>query len=158
MPKFESPESFSKSGLARLRDAEELLQEPTLLPNESGAKRRHLLGAMYLAGYGIENMLKAYIIRNNSCNTLSETIAKLEQQGMKTKDILGSSSGHNIRYLLNISGLDQFFNSEQRQHMSICAKWSSSWRYDVRIPGNEEALEFVTSVRSLVEWIRIRIS
>jgi hypothetical protein len=62
MVRFDSLADFVKSGPRRLRDAEELLETPTLFPHEAGSASRHLRGAMYLAGYGVECLVKACII------------------------------------------------------------------------------------------------
>ena len=73
MPEFDSETAYIKSGTRRLRDAEELLEPPTLDPKERGAETRHLSGAVYLAGYGVECLLKAYLIsRRSGCSRLSE--------------------------------------------------------------------------------------
>ena len=63
MPEHDGISEYLKAGLHRLRDAEELLQEPSIILKESGADTRHLRGAVYLAGYAVECVLKAYLIQ-----------------------------------------------------------------------------------------------
>jgi hypothetical protein len=55
---------YVKSAARRLKDAEELLQPPNADPQRSDADRRDLRGAMYLAGYAVESLLKAYLIEH----------------------------------------------------------------------------------------------
>ena len=63
---------FVKSGPRRLKDANELMEMPTADAQRSDAKNRHLRGAMYLAGYAIECLLKAYLIEQEDCQSLAD--------------------------------------------------------------------------------------
>ena len=60
MPFRDTIQDYRRSATRRLEDAKELLEPPTLDPQRSDADRRHLRGAMYLAGYAVECLVKAY--------------------------------------------------------------------------------------------------
>ena len=64
MAEFDGVSEYLKAAGQRLQDAQQLLQPPTLLTNRSDAATRHARGAMYLAGYAIEFILKVYILRS----------------------------------------------------------------------------------------------
>jgi hypothetical protein len=157
MPEFDGISEYVKSGLRRLRDAEELLQPPTLYPQEQGAGTRHLRGAVYLAGYGVECLLKAYLIsRQRNCARLSEARDVIRASGLPIRDICGEA-GHDLRYLLRLTDLEASMNPEKRWQMSLSAKWSSSWRYDPRPVSREDAEARIEAARSLVDWIYTQI-
>ena len=153
MPEFDGISEYVKSGLRRLRDAEELLQPPTLHPQEQGADTRHLRGAVYLAGYGVECLLKAYIIsRQRNCVRLSEARDAIRAGGYPIRDICGEA-GHDLRYLLSLTDLEAAMNPEKLRQMSLSARWSSSSRYDPRPVSREDADARIEAARSLVDWI-----
>ena len=157
MTEFDGISEYIKSGVRRLRDAEELLQPPTLHPKEYGADTRHLRGAVYLAGYGIECLLKAYLIsRQENCSRLSEARDALRASGLLIRDIC-SAAGHDLRYLLSLTDLEARMDSKKQRQMSLSAKWSSSWRYDPRAVTRNDADTRIEAARSLVNWIYTQI-
>src|SRR4051812_31995853 len=100
MPEFDGISTFAKSGKRRLRDAERLLEPPTADLTERGAESRHLRGAMYLCGYGVECLLKAYLIHLNPGRMrLADVLTDLRKDGNEVRDICGAS-GHDLPYLL----------------------------------------------------------
>ncbi len=157
MPEFDGISEYVKSGFRRLRDAEELLQRPTLDPKEQGAGTRHLRGAVYLSGYGVECLLKAYLIsRQWHCSRLSEAWDAIRAGGNPIRDICGEA-GHDLRYLLSLTDLEARMGSELLQQMSLSARWSSSGRYDPRLVSREDAQARIEATRSLVNWIYAQI-
>ena len=157
MAEFDGLTEFVKSGQNRLRDAEKLLDAPTEAKFEQGANTRHLRGAMYLAGYGVECLLKAYIIsKRRGCTRLSEVVAGLQAEGKDVRDICGHA-GHDLAYLLTLTGLEARMPLSRREQMSICAKWRSSWRYNPVSARREDAEALVQASRSIVEWIKTQI-
>lgn len=80
MPDFDNISDLVKSGPRRLQDAEELMQPPTHDRQRSDAQTRHLRGAMYLSGYGVECLLKAYLVEQEGCRTLTEAQNKINDR------------------------------------------------------------------------------
>lgn len=159
MAEFDGVSAFKKTAPRRLRDAEELLQPPTLQPNDSDAMTRHLSGAVYLAGYGVECVLKAYIITHNPPHQrLSEVRDVLLNSGALTKDICGSD-GHNLGVLLNVTDLEGAFDlrPELKKYWAIARKWTSTLRYNDYVPKREDAAAFVASCRALYQWVNSRL-
>ena len=66
MPFRDTIQDYRHSAARRLEDARELLEPPTLDPQRSDADRRHLRGAMCLAGYAVECLVKAYFIQHRN--------------------------------------------------------------------------------------------
>ena len=88
MPEYDSLTSFHKSGLNRLRDAEHLLTTPEVDIHEQGVLSRHMRGAMYLSGYGVECQLKAYLISQHPpYESLSDVLIELRKKDPTIRDI-----------------------------------------------------------------------
>ena len=111
MAEFDGVSEYHQSGLRRLRDAEELLQPPTLLPNESGAETRHLRGAMYLAGYAVECALKEYLLAQDSEVSLAGWLEKRRASDREAPNLL-SAEGHDIALLISLTDLEQRLDND----------------------------------------------
>ena len=157
MAVYDGISEFVKSGQQRLRDAEELLQPPTLISKEGRPQERHLRGADYLAGYGIECLLKAYIIHKHPpCVTLSDVQQQMRSLGGPVQN-LSSKAGHNLVYLLSLTNLEGRMSATHKRDMVLCAKWSSEWRYNPYSAPRLDVEERVAAARRLVDWIMSQI-
>ena len=159
MAEYDGKTQYTKAAVKRLRDAEELLEHPSLAPRASGAERRHLRGSIYLAGYAIECVLKAYLITmDRRANTLTDVVNNRRRAGKKVKNILGSE-GHNLISLLEMTNLDTQFstNEDLIEAWGICVKWKSTWRYDFTDPSQEYAKEFIRATRRVHDWVKAQI-
>jgi hypothetical protein len=155
MAEYEGISQFVKAAERRLRDAEELLQPPTLAPQEQGAETRHLRAAVYLAGYAIECILKVYIIQQQGVKTLTAAVDALRKAGKNVPD-LNSTIGHHLQRLLSLTDLERQLDNERerKKDWNICLKWRSNWRYDPTSPTRANAEEFVKAVRSVYAWVK----
>ena len=157
MPEFDGLTTFRKSGFHRLRDAEHLLTPPLVHTGEHGVATRHLRGAMYLCGYGIECLLKAYLIaKYHPLQRLSEVLLEMRKTDPDTRDICGSA-GHDLRYLLVLTGLEARMDTPLKVDMSVCAKWRSTWRYSSEPADETNAHNMIRAARVLVNWINSQI-
>lgn len=139
-------------------DALELLQEPSLNPVQSDGKRRHLRGAMYLAGYAVEFSLKAYLIAmHHPLRTLSAVDLKLRRIDPNVPNLVGSA-GHNISAILSLTDLEVSLDDFHRKRIGIVvSKWHPNMRYNPLVPKKEDATELVYASRDVLEWIVRRI-
>jgi hypothetical protein len=157
MPEFDGLTTFRKSGYQRLRDAEHLLTPPLVDREENGASLRHLRGAMYLCGYGVECLFKAYMIAQHPpLNRLSDVLFELRKADPNVRDICGVA-GHDLSYLLTLTGLETRMDIGRKIQMGQCAKWRSSWRYSAEPAREDDAKAMVQAARSLVTWINSQI-
>ena len=157
MPEFDGLSDFRKSGYLRLRDAEHLLNPPLVDTNERGASTRHTRGAMYLCGYGVECMFKAYLIAQyDPFQSLSKVLGELRKADPNIRDICGAS-GHDLPYLLTLTQLEGRMDLGRRKQMGQVAKWRSTWRYNPKPATLEEAREMIQAARALVNWINSQI-
>ena len=159
MAEFDGISEYLKAAIQRLEDALELLQPPTLYPNRSDAKTRHLRGAMYLAGYALECIIKAYIITRFKAQTLEEAIRIAPASKRRLMKKLNTVDGHNLRLLISLTdmGIPLAGNVSMLRHWTICLTWDSGWRYNPRPVRVEHAREFVDAAAQVHAWISRQI-
>lgn len=159
MADYDGISHYLKVAPRRVQDAEELLQHPSLNPNERGAEVRHLRSAMYLAGYAVECVLKAYLISHEPpAQSLAEVLKLRGERGKRIANLLGYE-GHNLVLLLSLTDLEASLDThpERKKDWGVCLKWRSDWRYDSTSPKVTDAEVFVRSVRRLHDWVTARL-
>ena len=146
MPRHDGASEYRKVAQHRLHDAQELLEAPTLSVKVGNPETRHQRGAMYLAGYAVECILKAYIIsRNSPSRTLAEVAPDLV-----------TNVGHNLDRLLLRAGLEGSLG-ERLRDWQLCRTWTPEWRYEPGIPSRGEAKNFVDAACRIHSWVRTMI-
>lgn len=158
MPFRETVRDFRRAADNRLGDALELIEKPTRDSQRSDANRRHLRGAMYLGGYAVECLLKAYLIRQTNMQTLAEAtdildLKQAEQGGSPTKNIRRSAAGHKIAYLLSLTDLPKERAVYDAKLWGRLGEWQSSWRYETDAVELETALAFLSDVQTAVDLL-----
>ena len=73
---YDTIKDYRAAANQRLGDARELMETPTRDSERSDAEQRHLRGAMYLAGYAVECLLKAYL---NSAGERAKVVGGYEK-------------------------------------------------------------------------------
>ena len=155
---FDSLYEFRKVAVQRLRDAQELLELPTRDPEGNDKERRHLRGAMYLSGYTVECILKAYLIRMYSpLSTLSLVDNKLRKKKPDLPNLLGSP-GHQIGAVLALTDLEADFDDERKSSFSyVAGTWTSTMRYNPEIPTRAIATRRVQNAAEIYSWVDVRL-
>lgn len=152
---------YKRSAARRLEDAKELVEAPTFDPQRSDAEYRHLRGAMYLAGYAAECLVKAYLIQHLNAQTLAAAVDILNQQRQQhgkepVEQIARTAAGHKILYLLQLTDLPQYPAYDPKL-WARAAQWRSSWRYDTDSVTRADAENFVNDVQAIVNWLLPKI-
>ena len=157
MPRFDNVHDFRKAAHHRLRDAQELLERPTLDAQAPDRDRRHLRGAMYLAGYSVECILKAYLVdMHRPLQTLSAVDAKLRASQPRMANLL-SSEGHSIAVILGFTDLEAYQTELiRRQFGQLSSLWSVDMRYDPSYPVRPQAAEHVRNAKEIFDWVNSR--
>jgi hypothetical protein len=164
MARHDGKSDLIKAAVSRLQDAERLLEISSASQRKPKGEKSHTRGAMYLAGYAIECVLKVYIIQAQRANTLTEAVSKLravEQTRPNPRDIpdLNSTAGHRLSVLLGLTDLAKYVEQDTalRRDWNLSFQWQSTWRYDPHQPELEDAKEFVSAVRKVYNWIKAKI-
>ena len=161
MPFRDTIQDYTRSAFRRLEDARELLETPTFDSQRSDAGRRHGRGAMYLAGYAAECLLKAYLIQHMNAQTLSAAVSALNEQrerrGLEpVENIARTAAGHKIMYLLQVTNLPQYPDYDQKAWSRV-GQWRSSWRYETDNVSHSVASEFVDDIQIIVDWLSPKV-
>ncbi|MCE5240368.1 hypothetical protein LLH23_18030 [bacterium] len=157
MAKLETQAEYQLASQQQLRDAAELLQPPSLDPGGADAMTRHLVGAMYLAGYAVECGLKEFLLRRfgplvTPAPGTGVTFDQIQPHvdaalGKKLKDL------HSLTDLWNATGLSMR-STTMTANLGACAIWRVDWRY--RPPANRarvDAEQLVNAASDLVTWM-----
>ncbi len=131
----------SKAGVHRREDAHALL----------GATRWR--GAMYMAGYSIECLLKAKLMRMYGCSNLRDLEEELQRRGLLAER--ATIFTHQLEILLRLAnGLDRLRrNAQLWQVFNIVNLWIPAWRYNPDLSNREDARDYLSAVDSIRHWI-----
>lgn len=125
----DSPEQWRAISLERGEDAD------AMLPNRSQSA-----GPVYMAGYAIECMLKAY----------------LQQEGIQFPT--SGSEGHNLRGLWKQAGLQLSDLGDKRgNRVFFVEDWSTDMRYQTEAPQNHTPRELVQAAKQIAGNLRTRM-
>jgi HEPN domain-containing protein len=127
-----------KASLQRLKDAKVLL---------AGSRWR---GAMYMAGYAVECLLKFQLMRQLSCRNLVQLERQLQQRGEEPRVF-----SHDLENLLRLAGGRERLRKSPlwKSFSAHVNAWQPNWRYDPLEGEQEEAELFVKAVQALLPWI-----
>ena len=100
-------------------------------------------GAVYLAGYGIECILKSLVLSAVPAADQSDTMKSF--RGAKAHEYEW------LRSLYLINGGARF-PREINQHFTLVNDWSTELRYTPRKVPPEDAEAFVTSAATIIKW------
>jgi len=135
----------SKAGKYRLDDAQALL---------TAVRWR---GAMYMAGYSIECLLKTKLMRMYECRHLRELQEELQRRGVLSAQT--SIFTHQLEPLLRLAGgLERLRQSEEHWRLfNLVNRWVPAWRYTADLSNAEDAADFLTAVNRISQWIENNI-
>lgn len=157
MAYLETETDFRLASQRHLKDAVELLEQPTSDASAPDASIRHLVGAMYLAGYAVECKLKEFLFRRFGPQVIpaSGIGVTLEDIRPHINHALGSvlKNLHSIPDLWTATGLSAR-DTIMTANAGTCAGWQVAWRYTP--PGNRtraDAEQLVNAASDLVTWI-----
>lgn len=110
-------------------------------------------GAMYLAGYSIECLLKTKLMRMYDCRHLRELEEELQRRGLLSAQ--ASVLTHQLELLLRLAqGLDRLRQSEEHWKLfNMVNRWVPAWRYAADLSNPEDAGDFLAAVDRLSHWI-----
>ena len=110
-------------------------------------------GAMYIAGYAVECLLKTKLMRIYGCRTLGELDAELQRRSILPEQ--GTVFTHRLRDLLKFApGHNRLM--QNREMWSLFNKvnhWTPRWRYTSEPANCQVATEFVAGIERLMHWI-----
>ncbi|MBY0231339.1 MAG: HEPN domain-containing protein [Gemmataceae bacterium] len=114
-------------------------------------------GAMYMAGYSVECLLKTKLMRIHSCRHLNELEDELQAKGL-----LASHSTvftHQLELLLRLThATDRLRGSEENwRGFNLVNRWVPAWRYTADPSNQDDAKDYLAAVEKLLHWIEHNI-
>jgi HEPN domain-containing protein len=110
-------------------------------------------GAMYLAGYSVECLLKTKLMQAYNCRHLRELEEELQAKGLLTPQ--ATVFTHQLELLLRwTSAIDRLRrNQELWRLFNLVNRWVPAWRYTADLANPEDANDFLEAVEKLSHWI-----
>lgn len=110
-------------------------------------------GAMYLAGYSVECLLKTKLMRMFDCRHLLELEEELQRRGVLAND--ATVFTHQLERLLELTNALERLrqNREHWQLFNLVNRWVPAWRYTADLSNQEDAYDFIEAVDKLARWI-----
>ena len=114
-------------------------------------------GAMYLAGYSVECLLKTKLMRMFDCRHLRE----LEEELIRRKALPAQATvfTHQLELLLGLTKAKDRLrqNEENWRSFNIVNRWIPAWRYTADLSNKDDAIDFVEAVKKVSQWIEHNI-
>lgn len=136
MPSSRDARLYYRCAFQRYEEAEILL------------RAEYTTGAVYLAGYGIECILKALVLMGVPEGVRSETLKSF--RGSKAHEFEWLRS----RYLTNGGAR---FPREITRHFTLVNDWSTDLRYSPRSVRADEADAFLAAAVEIIQWADRRL-
>jgi HEPN domain-containing protein len=136
-------------GASELRRASKRRQEDAYALHTAGRHR----GAMYVAGYAVECLLKAKLMQMFNCRTLEGLDDRLRQMGRLGTDT--SLYTHQLVLLLRLTGrLDALqHNVPTWRQFLLVNLWLPAWRYEPTNGNATEADRFLEATDAIIGWV-----
>ena len=114
-------------------------------------------GAMYLAGYAVECLLKAKLMRMFDCRHLRELEEELQRRGVLS--VQGTIFTHQLELLLRLTnGLERMRQSQEHWRLfNMVNRWVPAWRYSADQSNRDDAEDFLAAVGKVSQWIENNI-
>jgi len=110
-------------------------------------------GAMYMAGYSVECLLKTKLMRRFNCRHLRELEAELQAKGILAEQ--ATVFTHQLERLLRLAeGIDRLRENEEHWRLfNIVNRWLPAWRYTADLSSADDAKDFLDAVEQVSRWI-----
>jgi HEPN domain-containing protein len=130
-PQDPDARKYYRSAFQRLEDAEFLLEA------------RRTTGAVYLAGYGVECILKVLILSRTAPAKKAGRLASFR-----------GARAHDYEWLKEryAEGGGQAFSKPIARQFALVSTWTNTLRYEPGTTRYEDAEEFVRAAREILSW------
>ncbi len=114
-------------------------------------------GAMYMAGYSVECLLKTKLMRTFDCRHLRELEEELQRRG--TLPAQATVFTHQLEVLLRLTnGIDRLRQNEEHWRLfNMVNRWVPAWRYTADLSNPSDAKDFLAAVEKVSHWIETNI-
>ncbi|MEZ4726367.1 MAG: hypothetical protein R3E79_04450 [Caldilineaceae bacterium] len=110
-------------------------------------------GAMDMAGYAVECLLKTKLMRIYSCRNLRELEDVLQQRGLLAAQ--ATVFTHQLELLFRLTqSLERLQqNRVLWRQFTLVNRWLPAWRYTADLVNQQDAEDFLAAVEVIMGWI-----
>jgi HEPN domain-containing protein len=109
--------------------------------------------AMYIAGYSVECLLKAKLMKMYNCRQLGQLEEVLQKRGLLA--VNATIFTHQLYPLLRLAqGLERLRqNRTLWPSFNLVNRWVPAWRYSTNLSNRKNAENFLQAVEQILDWI-----
>lgn len=110
-------------------------------------------GAMYLAGYSVECLLKTKLMQRHGCHNLRELEKTLQAGRLLAAET--TIYTHQLELLLRlVQGIERLRQNQALwKQFNIVNLWMPAWRYNPDLSTGDDADDFLLAVEEVSRWI-----
>jgi HEPN domain-containing protein len=110
-------------------------------------------GAMYMAGYSVECLLKTKLMHIYDCRHLRDLEEELQGRGLLAAE--ATIFTHRLELLLRLTNsIDRLRQNEEHWRLfNMVNRWIPAWRYTADLSNSEDAGDFLAAVEKVSHWI-----
>jgi HEPN domain-containing protein len=110
-------------------------------------------GAMYMAGYSIECLLKAKLMEIYNCRHLYQLEDELQRRGMLAANTTVFT--HQLEMLLRLAQARDRLQQNRTlwRQFNTVNRWMPAWRYTANRSSRTEAQNFLEAIEKILDWI-----
>jgi HEPN domain-containing protein len=114
-------------------------------------------GAMYMAGYSVECLLKTKLMRMFDCRHLRELEEELQRR--RILPVQATIFTHQLELLVRLAnGLERLRGDEEHWRLfNMVNRWVPAWRYTADQSTHHDAEDFLAAVDKISRWIENNI-
>lgn len=114
-------------------------------------------GAMYMAGYSVECLLKTKLMHMFDCRHLRELEEELQRRGVLAAQ--ATVFTHQLEVLLRLTNaIDRLRQNEEHwRAFNLVNRWVPAWRYTADQSNPEDAEDFLEAVEKVSHWVEHNI-
>jgi len=108
---------------------------------------------MYVAGYALECLLKAKLMRRFDCRNLGELEDELGRRNLLPGHV--TIYTHHFETLLELTGGLARLRSNRSlwPRFNVANRWVPAWRYDPDLSDSEQAEDFLDAIDTILHWV-----
>lgn len=114
-------------------------------------------GAMYMAGYSVECLLRTKLMRMFDCHRLGELEDELRRRGVLPADM--TIFTHQLEVLLKLTNAAPRLRQSREcwPLFNLVNRWVPAWRYTADQSNPDDANDFLNAVEVVSRWIENNI-
>lgn len=114
-------------------------------------------GAMYVAGYAVECLLKAKLMKQYGCHHLNDLEDELRRRGLMSEQ--ATVYTHQLEHLLEwTQTIDRLrLSARLWRTFNLVNRWLPAWRYDTDPSNGDDCTAFLESVDTILHWIQYSV-